>query len=148
MIKAEIVMQYDYSAQASARYRAAAEVGVRSAGDFFLKQLKRAYTNYYTSQDFRDTIFIRGSLKAGRPERAQRGWYTIVGVPSEMVVPVGQNRAVDRGKVALGWEIGHYNRFMRKGDVRVPIVVPTAAKYSQQVIDTFARVVKKIMDAK
>jgi len=148
MIKAEIVMQYDYSAQASARYRAAAEIGVRSAGDFFLKQLKRAYTNYYTTQNFRDTIFIRGSLKAARPERGRGGWYTIVGVPSEMVVPRGQTRAVDRGKVALGWEIGHYNRFMRKGDVRVPIVVPAAAKYSQQVIDTFARVVKKIMDAK
>jgi hypothetical protein len=148
MIKAEIVMQYDYSAQASLRYRVASEAGIKAAGDFFLKELKRAYTNYYTTQNFRDTIFIRGSLKAARPERARNGWYTVVGVPSEMVVPVGQNRAVDRGKVALGWEIGHYNRFMRKDGVRVPIVVPAAAKYSQQVIDTFARVVKKIMDAK
>ena len=147
MIKAEIVMQYDHSAQATARYRMASQIGIRSAGDFFLKQLKRAYTNYYTSQNFRNTIFIHESLKAARPERAQRGWYTIVGVPSEMVVPVGQKRAVDRGKVALGWEIGHDNRWIGE-NVRVPIAVPTAAKYSQQVIDTFARVVKKIMDAK
>lgn len=147
MIKAEIVLQYNYSTQASARYRAAAEVGVRSAGDFFLKQLQRAYTNYYTTQNFRDTIFIRGSLKAARPERERGGWYTIVGVPSEMVTPVGQNRSVNRGLVALGWEIGHDNKWIGE-HVRVPIAVPTAAKYSQQVIGTFARVVKRIMDAK
>lgn len=147
MIKAEIVMQYDHSAQASARYRMAAEVGIRSAGDFFLKQLKRAYTNYYTTQDYRNTIFIRGSLKAARPEREPRGWYTVVGVPSQMVVPVGQTRPVDRGKVALAWELGHVNRFSRKFE-RVQIVVPTAAQYARQVIDTYARVVRKIMDAK
>lgn len=147
MIKAEIVMQYDHSAQASLRYRQAAEIGVRSAGDFFLNQLKRAYTNYYTTQRFRNTIFIRGSLKAARPERTPRGWYTIVGVPSEMVVPVGQHRAVDRGRVALAWELGHNNAFSGKPE-HVPIVVPTAARYARQVIDTYARIVKKIMDAK
>lgn len=147
MIKAEIVMQYDHSAQVSPRYRAAAEIGIRSAGDFFLKQLQRAYTNYYTTQNFRDTIFIRGSLKAARPERGSGGWYTVVGVPSEMVVPVGQTRSVNRGLVALGWELGHNNRFTGK-EARVPIAVPTAAKYANQVINTYARIVSKIMDAK
>lgn len=140
-------MQYDHSAQASARYRMAAEVGIRSAGDFFLKQLKRAYTNYYTTQNYRNTVFIRGSLKAARPERAAKGWYTVVGVPSEMVVPVGQTRPVNRGLVALGWEIGHDNKWIGR-KVRVPIMVPTAARYARQVIDTYARVVRKIMDAK
>lgn len=139
-------MQYDYSAQASLRYRRAAEVGIRSAGDFFLKQLKRAYTNYYTTGNFRNTIFIRGSLKAARPERTPRGWYTVVGVPSEMVVPVGQKRPVDRGLVALAWELGHTNLFTGNPE-HVPIVVPTAAKYAQRVIDTYARIVKKVMDA-
>lgn len=140
-------MQYDYSAQASLRYRQAAEVGIRTAGDFFLKQVKRAYTNYYTTQNFRNTIFIQGALKAARPERAPKGWYTIVGVPSEMVVPVGQTRPVDRGLVALGWEIGHNNAWIGR-KVRVPIMVPTAAHYARQVIDTYARIVKKLMDAK
>lgn len=146
MISASVT-QFDLSKEASARYKLAAEAGIGTAGDYLLKQLRRAYTNYYTSQRFRNTIFVRDSLKAARPEKARRGWYTMVGVPSEMVVPRGQKRAVNRGLVALGWEIGHYNA-MIGADVQVPIAVPTAAKYSQQIVNSFARSVKRAMEAK
>lgn len=141
------VTQYNFSKEASARYTTAAEAGIGAAGQFFLKQLQRAYTNYYTTQRFRNTIFIRDSLKAARPEKARKGWYTMVGVPSQMVVPRGQTLPVDRGLVALGWEIGHYNAMIGK-KVQVPIAVPAAARYSKQMVDTFARVVKRAMEAK
>lgn len=141
------VTSTDKALSAYGRYRTASQDGINEAGQFFLKQLKRAYTNYYTSQRYRNTIFIRDSLKAAQAERARKGWYTIVGVPSQMVVPRGQTVPVDRGLVALGWEIGHYN-VMIGADVQVPIAVPTAARYSQQIVNTFARVVKRAMEAK
>lgn len=146
MIYVQIVTQ-DASAKAAARYQHAAQTGIASAGDFFEKQLKRSYSNYYLSQRFRNTIFIRDNIIAARPERGRTGWYTMVGVPSQMVVPRGQTEPVDRGAVALAWELGHYNE--RVGaTVRVPIAVPAAAKYAQQIIDTFARAVVRMMEVK
>lgn len=129
------------------QYRQASGAGVEASGNYLLRQLKRAYTNYYTTQRYRNTIFINRSLKAAKPERKGKSWYTIVGVPSEMVVPRGRKKAVNRGLVALGWELGHFNTFIG-ADVQVPIAVPTTVRYAQQIGNAFGRAVKRILEAK
>lgn len=146
MIRVEVT-QTDLSKAASALYRKSSGAGIDAAGQFFMKELKRSYSNYYLSQRFRNTIFIKDNITAARPEMGRTGWYTMVGVPSQMVVPRGQTEAVDRGAVALAWELGHYNE-MVGATVRVPIAVPAAAKYAQQIVDTFARTVVRIMGVK
>lgn len=146
MLEATVTTQ-DQMARTLERYRLASEVGVGAAGGYLLRQLKRAYTNYYTTQRYRNTIFINRSLKAAKPERKGKHWYTIVGVPSEMVVPRGQKKAVNRGLVALGWELGHFNTFIG-AKISVPIAVPTAVRYSQQIGDAFGRAVKRMLEAK
>lgn len=128
-------------------YRQASAVGVGAAGEYLLRQLKRAYTNYYTSQRYRNTIFINRSLKAAKPERKGKQWYTIVGVPSEMVIPRGQKKAVNRGLVALGWELGHFNTFIGH-DVQVPIAVPTTVRYAQQIGNAYGRAIKRLLEVR
>ena len=130
------------------RYNDSARRGIDKAGKHLLSQLKRGYTNYYTSQNFRNTIFVRDNLTAATPEKQPKGWYTLVGVPRAMVVPRGQNRVVDRGLVALYWELGHVNEFNPKGSGRKQIAVPTAIKATPKMIEIFARTVKRTMESK
>ena len=148
MMKMSAKLTRDRSELALRRYDSAARRGIDKAGQYLLTQLKRGYTNYYTTQAFRNTIFIRQNLTVATPEKQRTGWYTLAGVPSAMVVPKGQKRVVDRGLVALGWELGHTNEFNPTGRGHVPIAKPTALKSVQKIIDIFAATVKRSMDAK
>lgn len=148
MMKMSAKLTRDRSDLALRRYNDSARRGIDKAGKHLLTMLKRGYTNYYTSQAFRNTIFIRDNLTAATPEKEPKGWYTLVGVPRAMVVPKGQNRVVDRGMVALAWELGHVNEFNPKGVGRKQIAVPTALKSVQKMIDIFGRTVKRTMESK
>jgi hypothetical protein len=148
MLKMSVKLTRDRSDLALRRYNDAARRGIDKAGSHLLTMLKRGYTNYYTSQNFRNTIFVRDNLTAAMAEKKPTGWYTMVGVPSAMVVPRGQTRVVDRGLVALAWELGHTNEFNPKGVGRKQIAVPTAIKATQKMIDIFARTVKRTMESK
>lgn len=153
MIQVAAQMLYDHSKKAVARYDNAARAGVVASSQYLLNELKKAYSDYYTSGAFRSTLQIRQALRRATPEKGPDGWYTIVGVPTANVTPKGGDRPVDRGMVALAWELGHENIFIGRKNgvkstrVRVQIAVPTAAQSAQGMKDAWARVVKRYMEA-
>jgi hypothetical protein len=136
----------DNSAKFLAQYDKGAKAGVDGVGRLLLSEMKKAYSNYYTTQRFRNTIFIKQSWKAAPSEKARDGYYTLVGVPRQMVTPKGQKTSVDRGMVALGWEIGHFNEYAKKW-LRVPIAVPTATQLVVRMRDTWGSIVKRYLEA-
>lgn len=146
MLRVGASILYDNSRKAIARYDNAARAGIVASSQYLLNELRKAYNDYYTTGDFRSTLQIRQALRRADPEKGKGGWYTLVGVPTANVTPKGGKRPVDRGLVALGWELGHYNVFLRR-KIRVQIAVPTAAQASQGMKDAWARVVKRYMEA-
>jgi hypothetical protein len=154
MIGIAVQMLYDRSKEAEARYNRAAKAGVTASAQTLLNALKRAYNKYYTSENFRSTLQIRQSLRRSDTEKGPEGYFAIVGVPTAMVTPGKKkgdpkslfDKPVDRGKVALYWELGHYNVFTRKFE-RVEIAVPAANEAAQAMSDAWARTVKRYMEA-
>ena len=146
MIGVTVQMLFDKSKEAQARYDRAAKAGVTASAQTLLNALKRAYSDYYTSEDFRSTLQIRQSLRRSNTEKGPGGWYAIVGVPTASVTPKGGKTPVDRGKVALYWELGHYNLFSRKQE-RVQIAVPTATESATAMSEAWARTIKRYMEA-
>jgi hypothetical protein len=135
----------NHAQKAQRRYDTAARAGIVNASQILLNALKDAYHDYYTTQEYRSTLQIRQSLRRANPEKGEGGWYTIVGVPTAEVVPRGGRKTVDRGKVALYWEMGWRSK---KGRFwRVPIAVPAANAASKAMRDGWARVVKRYMEA-
>lgn len=132
--------------EAKARYDRAARAGVVASSQLLLNEMKKAYNDYYTSGAFRSTLQIRQAWRRADPERDNKGWYTIVGVPSETITPEGSKTAVDRGKVALYWELGHDNLYTGKYE-RVQIAVPTAVQSRDAMRNKWAEVVKRYMEA-
>lgn len=146
MIAVGVQVLYNHAKQAEARYNRAAKAGVAASAEYLLKELRRAYQDYYTSGAFRSTLQIRQALRRASPEQDKDGWYTLVGVPTASVTPEGAKKPVDRGMVALAWELGHDNLFIGR-KVRVQIAVPTALQAQQGMKEAFARVVKRYMEA-
>jgi len=136
----------DNSALTLRRYDDAARAGVVVSSQHLLNELRKAYQDYYTTGDFRSTLQIRQALRRSNPERGVDGWYALVGVPTKNVTPKGQKKSVDRGLVALGWELGHNNLFLGKR-VRVQIVAPAAAEAAEGMRKAWARTVKRMMEA-
>jgi hypothetical protein len=136
----------DSSDKARRRYDKAARAGVVASSQYLLNEIKKAYSDYYTSGDFRSTLQIRQAWRRADPEKNDNGWYTIVGVPTANVTPEGSKTPVDRGMVALAWEMGHDNLFTGKRE-RVRIAVPTAQESARGMADAWARVVKRYMEA-
>lgn len=131
--------------KAKRRYDTAARAGIVASSQHLLNEIKKAYQDYYTSGDFRSTLQIRQAWRRSEPTKGKDGWSAIVGVPTASVTPKGGTKPVDRGLVALGWELGHYNVFLRR-KVRVPIAVPTATKEARAMREAWARVVKRYME--
>lgn len=146
MLNIGVQFLYNHAKKAEARYDRAARAGIVAASEYLLSELRKAYNDYYTSGNFRSTLQIRQALRCAAPEKDKDGWYTLVGVPTANVTPKGGKRTVDRGLVALGWELGHYNVFTRKRE-RVPLAVPTAAQATNGMKEAWARVVKRYMEA-
>lgn len=146
MIGVAAQVLWDHSQKARQRYDTAARAGVVASSQYLLNELKKAYNNYYTTGAFRSTLQIRQALRRAEPEKNKDGWYTLVGVPTGHVTPKGQKQSVDRGLVALGWELGHYNIFTQQYE-RVEIAVPTATESAKGMAEAYARVVKRYMEA-
>lgn len=146
MFKATVTTLYDHSVRARERYDRAARAGLVASSQYLLNEMKKAYSDYYTSQAFRSTLQIRQSWRRATPEKDANGWYTRVGVPRETVTAPDGTSRVDRGLVALAWELGHRNLFTRQYE-RVQIAVPTAQAAAQGMKDAWARVVKRYMEA-
>lgn len=146
MIAVTAQMLFDKSREVTARYDRAAKAGVTASAQVLLNALKRAYNSYYTSEDFRSTLQIRQALRRSNAEKGPDGYFAMVGVPTATVTPKGGTKAVDRGMVALYWELGHHNLFSRKYE-REQIAVPTATESAQAMSDAWARTIKRYMEA-
>lgn len=154
MIGVTVQMLFDKSKEAQARYDRAAKAGVTASAQTLLNALKRAYSDYYTTGNFRSTLQIRQSLRRSDTEKGPGGYYAIVGVPTAMVTPGKKagdvkslfDKPVDRGKVALYWELGHYNLFSRQYE-RVEIAVPAATESAKAMSEAWARTIKRYMEA-
>lgn len=136
----------NHAKKAERRYNMAARAGVVASSQHLLNEIKKAYQDYYTSGAFRSTLQIRQAWRRANPEKDKDGWYTIVGVPTASETPEGADTPVDRGLVALGWELGHDNLFLGR-KVRMAIAVPTATQAANGMKDAWARVVKRYMEA-
>ena len=146
MIGVTVQMLYDKSKEAEARYNRAAKAGVTASAQVLLNALKRAYNDYYTTGEYRSTLQIRQALRRSSTEKGPDGWYAIVGVPTASVTPKGGKTPVDRGKVALYWEIGWSPRGSTNR-YHVPLAVPAANEAAQEMADAWARTIKRYMEA-
>jgi len=146
MLQVSAQVLYNHAKKAQARYDNAARAGVAASAEYLLSELRKAYQDYYTSGAFSSTLQIRQALRRANPEKDKDGWYTLVGVPTATVTPKGGGKTVDRGMVALAWELGHDNLFIGR-EVRVQIAVPTARQAERGMKEAFARVVKRYMEA-
>lgn len=120
----------DRSREAFDRYREAARMGVDAAANVLEREVKKAHNAYYTSQAFRSTAQIRQSIRRVGPTLEDGSWTS----------RVGTNK-----KIALYWELGHYNIFTRKRE-RVRLWEPTAMANVERIQATFARVVARYMN--
>lgn len=136
----------DHAKEARERYDKAARAGIVASSQYLLNEIKKAYSDYYTSGAFRSTLQIRQAWRRATPEKKDGQWYTIVGVPTASVTPKGATKPVDRGEVALAWELGHDNLYTGKRE-RVRIAQPTAVESAQGMRDEWAKIVKRYMEA-
>lgn len=146
MISVAVDYIVNHAEKAKRRYNAAARAGIVASSQFLLNEIKKAYDDYYTTGAYRSTLQIRQAWRRSQPMKGEDGWFAIVGVPTAMVTPKGGKTAVDRGKVALYWEVG-FNNPHSGVRYHVPIAGPTAAEASDGMKEAWARVVKRYMEA-
>lgn len=113
----------------------AMEQAVRAGLDAAATELRDAVKkrhksiNYYRGGAFRSTVQIEQSITKTMPERGPTYWSVKVGT---------------KHMIALYWELGHRNRFLRRR-VRVQIWKPTLVEKKQYLNALFGRVVLRIM---
>lgn len=147
MVRLTATVTANRSAETKRRYHEASRKGIVAAAETLVGALFRAYNSYYTTQEYRSTLQIRAAIRqAATQEWTGTGWYTLVGVPTAMVSPIGGGKPVDRGMVALYWELGWRHKDSGK-KYHVPIAVPTARKTEPAMSKAFARTVKRYMEA-
>lgn len=147
MLRLTATITQNRGAEAKRRYLEASRKGIVAAAETLVSALFRAYNSYYTTQQYRSTLQIRAAIRqAATQEWTGTGWYTLVGVPTAMVSPIGGGKPVDRGMVALYWELGwrHKDSGIK---YHVPIAVPTAIKSEAAITKAFGRTVKRYMEA-
>lgn len=114
---------------------AAMDQAVRAALDAAATELrdaikKRHYSaNYYRGGAFRSTVQIVQSITKTMPERSPTGWSVQVGT---------------KHMIALYWELGHRNRFLRRR-VRVQLWKPTLIEKKAYLNALFGRTVLRLM---
>lgn len=90
---------------------------------------KHKSINYYRGGAFRSTVQIEPSITKTMPERTPTGWSIKVGT---------------KHIVALYWELGHRNTFLRRY-VRVALWKPTLMEQKAYLNGLFSRTVVRMM---
>lgn len=113
----------------------AMDLAVRAGLDATATELRDAVkrrhyaANYYRGGAFRSTVQIVQSITKTLPERTATGWSVKVGT---------------RHMIALYWELGHRNRFLRRR-VRVQLWKPTLVEKKAYLNALFGRTVLRMM---
>lgn len=114
-----------------------------------VKRLQENFFDHYTSGAFRDTLKVRSAIGRSEPERVgPYEWNSRVGIVKGKPLPnpkPEQDKRYGVGEIALAWELGHYNIYMRR-HVRVQIWAPTTRASREDLRETFARVFKRYLD--
>lgn len=117
------------------RARDAMDLAVRAGLDAAATELRDAIKrkhksiNYYRGGAFRSTVQIEPSITKTLPEKGATYWTVKVGT---------------RHMIALYWELGHRNRFLRRW-VRVEIWKPTLVEKKAYLNALFGRTVLRMM---
>jgi acyl dehydratase len=131
------------------KFRDASRYAVDAAAALYEGNVKRRMMRgYYTSGAFRSTAQIVQHVQREKPVYRDGGWETVVGIPSGIRVRVdrlGKKRSLDVAGIALAWELGHQNLFTRKFE-RVEIFKPVLLESAQQIVQTYARILKRYLD--
>lgn len=121
------------SREAVDRYRDGSRAGLAAAANLLATEVKKAHGSwYYKGGAFRDTLKVKASIRYLTPYQRPTGWETQVGTKIIQ---------------ALYWELGHTNRWTRNKE-RVRIWEPTAQQNKDAMRAAYARVVKRVMEAR
>lgn len=124
-----ITQVVDRTQKAQQRYDKASRLGMDAAGNVYVREVKRAHSDHYTSQAFRSTLLVKQSIRRDAPKKERAGWSIEIGT---------------KLKQPLYWEMGHINHFTKKYERR-RIWVPTLIAQAQAISDAYARVVARMM---
>lgn len=155
------VKVFDRIPQTKRQFEKASRYAIDAAAARLWANIRDQFQDHYTSGAFRDTLKVRPAIRRSRPVKdADGNWFVRVGIKANernkgTVQRDERGRFVAReessksrmgvGEIALAWELGHYNIFMRQ-HVRVQIWEPTARDSEEEMQETFARVMKRYLD--
>lgn len=121
----------DRTPQTLAAMEQAVRAGLDAAATELRDAVKRRHyaVNYYRGGAFRSTVQIVQSITKTMPERGPTRWSVQVGT---------------KHKIALYWELGHRNKFLRRR-VRKEIWKPTLREKKAYLGALFGRTVLRLM---
>lgn len=99
-----------------------------AAANVYEREVKRAHSDHYTTQEYRGTLNVRQSIRRTAPFQTKAGWAVDVG--TKLPQP-------------LYWELGWTTTTGRK--MRRRIWVPTLLQQTAAIRKAYARVVAKVM---
>lgn len=120
----------DRTLKAYQTYERASRMGMDAAANVYEREVKRAHSDHYTTQEYRGTLNVRQSIRRTAPTKGRGGW----------VVDVGTKL-----KQPLYWEMGWQTKGKRSRTMRRRIWGPTMIAQRQAIRDAFFRVVHKVM---
>lgn len=119
----------DHTQKVGAAYEKASRLGMDAAANVYEREVKKAHSDHYTTQQYRGTLNVRQSIRRTAPAKTTQGWTVDVG--TKLPQP-------------LYWEMGWQTSTGRT--MRRRIWVPTLIAQTQAIRDAFARVVARVMN--
>jgi hypothetical protein len=119
----------DLTPVARRRFDEASRLAMDAAANVYEREVKRAHSDHYTTQEYRGTLNVRQSIRRTAPAKTAKGWAVDVG--TKLPQPLYWE---------MGWETST-GRTMRRR-----IWVPTLIAQTQAIRAAYARVVKRMMN--
>lgn len=143
------VKVFDRIPQTKRQFEKASRNAIDAAAVRLWANIRNEFHDHYTSGAFRDTLKVRPAIRRSLPVKdADGNWFVRVGIKANernKQRKPNEKASMGVGEIALAWELGHYNIFMRQ-HVRVQIWEPTARDSQEEMQETFARVMKRYLD--
>lgn len=109
----------------------ASKAGIDAAANVYEREVKRAHSDHYTTQQYRGTLNVRQSIRRTRPVKGPNGYESEVG--TKLPQP-------------LYWELGWQTKGKNSRLMRRRIWVPTAIAQAQAIAAEYAKVVARMMN--
>ena len=129
MIKVGVAV-VDRTLKAYQTYERAARLGMDAAANVYEREVKRAHSDHYTTQQYRGTLGVKQSIRRDEPRKGRGGWSVEIGT---------------KLKQPLYWEMGWQTKGKNSRTMRRRIWVPTLIAQTQAIRAAFARQVAQVM---